>query len=124
MSTIPDLSGVPEALRVVIEQRANAVRMHTLELDDVQRQMAQLTLRIDRARSLRDNAVTGLNIHLTRAGFEVGQQVEVIGEVFSRGRTTAAYHGAMVPDSEPEETTAADQLADDRAAYADATRVS
>jgi hypothetical protein len=124
MSATPDLSSVPDHLRIVIEQRATAARRRSADLEAAERMLAEATDRAARVRQYRDDALAVLNQHLVRAGFEVGERVEVIGEVFSRGKDTARHHGAAVPDSEPEAVTAADQLADDRAAYRDATRVS
>lgn len=124
MSTIPDLSSVPEALRTVIQQRANAARMRSLDVANGERALAEMVKAIAAARRHRDDALLGLNIHLCRAGFEVGQDVEILGELYRRGTATASYLGAIPPDSEPEEPTADDLVAEYRAAFADATRVS
>jgi hypothetical protein len=124
MPTTRDFASLPGPLQSAIRQRSRAARMRSLEVNKVEREIAMLTDRLGSLYDSQNAALTGLRIHLGRAGFGPGDEVEIDGEIYFVGEASAHYVGCALPDGEPEEWTAADQRAEDRATYRDATRVS
>jgi len=114
---IHDLSRCSGTVRVPAEQRAATRKCLALLLERLRKQQEVLELRIRHEAEAEEAAAMGVNIHLLKAGFDVGELVDVRGDIYRVGDEgeAASYVGASIPDDEEEEP--GDEVAEHAADY-------